>query len=347
MVVAQKLRPVLMHLLRTMLDTDVDWRVEVEQRSLPMDADGVVELNLHSQELRTELGWDYLVYLTDLPKYAEHKPMVSSVNTGYGTAMIALPALGVMRMKRVQRVLLQAVGALHGVEDVRSLGRGKISKAVAPLSPERSVSSADSNENSYETLAGLRGRLQLLAGMVRGNRPWRIVPGLSSAMAAAAATGAFGVFYTSIWSMADYLSPLRLAAVSLLSITIMTIWLISYNNLWERPVGGLRTERRVTYNAATLVTILIAVSAMYVGLFALILGAALIVIDGDYLSFQLGYATHFDEYVNLAWLSASMGTIAGALGSSLDDEEAVRKATFSSREYQRRQLSGKTPGAGT
>jgi hypothetical protein len=339
MALARKLESTTARLLNSLLDPDVEWAIEVEQQSLPLDPNGEVELNIHSQELRDRMGWDYLIYLTDLPKYANSQPMISSINTGYGSAMIALPALGLMRQSRLKRVLLQTIGALHGGVNARSLGRGKIASAVHTMSPERTTAAAEENENSYQTLAGVRGRVQLLTGMVLGNRPWRILPSLSSAMAAATATGAFGVFYTSIWSMADYLSPLRLASISLLSITIMTIWLITYNKLWERPVGELRTERRVSYNLASVLTILIAVAVMYLGLFAVIFGGALIIIDTEYLADQLGHSAGIGEYLNLAWLSASLGTIAGALGSSLDDEESVRKATFSSREYDRRQLS--------
>ncbi|WP_026532648.1 hypothetical protein [Arthrobacter sp. H41] len=343
MELARKLQATTAQLLNSSLDSEVDWTIEIEQQSLPLDANGEVELNVHAQDVRDRLGWDYLVYLTDLPKYANSEPMISSVNADYGSAMIALPALGVMRTNRVRRALLQTIGVLHGAANARSLGRGKVSAAIGPISPERTTPAAGANQNSYETLKGFRGRVQLLAGMVRGNRPWRILPGLSGAMAAATATGAFGVFYTSIWSMADYLSAPRLASISLLSIAIMTIWLIAHNNLWERPVGARRAERRVSYNLATVITILIAVSAMYLGLFTVIFGGALIIINSEYLSAQLGHPAGIDEYLNLAWLSASLGTIAGALGSSLDDEESVRKATFSSREYDRRQLSRARP----
>ena len=52
-----------------------------------------------------------------------------------------------------------------------------------------------------------------------------------------------------------------------------------------------------------------------------------------------GHGVAFGEYLNLSWLSASLGTIAGGPGSSLDNEESVRRATFSRRECKRRQVS--------
>jgi hypothetical protein len=38
------------------------------------------------------------------------------------------------------------------------------------------------------------------------------------------------------------------------------------------------------------------------------------------------------------WLTSSVGIVAGALGSSLESEEAVRRATYSARERDRRAL---------
>lgn len=158
-------------------------------------------------------------------------------------------------------------------------------------------------------------------------------------MAAALATGAFGVFYTSIWSMADFLPPSRLTVISMLSVVIMGSWLVLHNGLWEQPVGTRHREKRVMYNLATLLTIFSAIVMMYLVLFAIILAGALIIIDAGFLSQSLGHDVGFAEYVNLSWLSASLGTIAGAVGSSLDNVDSVRKATFSHREVERRQIN--------
>jgi len=48
------------------------------------------------------------------------------------------------------------------------------------------------------------------------------------------------------------------------------------------------------------------------------------------------------RHLNLVWLCSSVGIVAGALGSSLEDEETVRNATYSRRERERKNA----PGAG-
>lgn len=332
------LRDSLPGLLESALDPETDWEVDVKEFSLPLAKQGEVELNAHSQQLREANHWDYLVYLTDLPKFEDGEPLASSFNAGYGAAVIVLPTLGFVRRKRLVRAVVQVLASLHGVGDPYLREDGRVDLKSDPLLVERRIEAPEVDDDAFETAKGARGRLLLLVGMVRSNRPWHLVPRLSSAMAAALATGAFGVFYTSIWTMADFLSPQRLATISLLSILIMGSWLVLHNGLWESPLGASHAQKRVVYNVATLMTIFTAILLMYLALFVIILAGSLVIIDARFLAAELGHPVGFGEYVNLSWLSASLGTVAGAVGSSLDDEEAVRKATFSQREYERRKI---------
>src|SRR4029079_12381667 len=100
----------------------------------------------------------------------------------------------------------------------------------------------------------LRGRSQLLAGMILDNRPWRLVPHLAGATAAAAATAAYGLFTTSFWNMADALPSWRLGLISAVAIAAMATWLLLYNRLWEKPSRRSDREKALLYNASTLVT---------------------------------------------------------------------------------------------
>jgi hypothetical protein len=91
----------------------------------------------------------------------------------------------------------------------------------------------------------------------------------------------------------------------------------------------------VLYNLSTMVTLSIGVACMYVILYFVTLLGAAILIDSRYLQSRLGHPVSVADYARLVWLTSSVGIVAGALGSSLESEEAVRQATYSTREQQR------------
>lgn len=207
------------------------------------------------------------------------------------------------------------------------------------LAPTTHIRSRHEHIDMHLGLIGLRGRLRLLAGMVRDNRPWRLVPNLTSATAAAAATAAYGLVTSSFWNMADSLAPTRLALITLAAVAAMTVWLVTYNHLWDRPSTVGEREKAVLYNLATLLTVLIGVAIMYLLLFGVTLLAAGALIDSGYFSRQLHHPVALGDYARLVWLTSSVGIVAGALGSSLESEEAVRRATYSAREAERQALA--------
>jgi len=299
------------------------WRVPVRCRSLMLNEDGEIPVAELAEEERTRNGWDLLVCVTDLPRVAGGGPVIADVNRTHEVALASLPGVGAVRLRAHLRSML--------VRLVAELMR----RPVTGRGPVRRV--PDDGEDFSLALTGVRGRLRLLLGMVRYNRPWRMVPSLSRALAAAAATAAFGVFYSSIWSMADALSPLRLALVTVFAVGAMGAWLVIHNGLWEHPSRLPTHAEAAVYNSATIVTVTFGVACMYVLLFALTLVAALVVIDGGYLGRMLGHPADFGSYLKLSWLACSMGTVAGALGSSLESEQAVRRATYSKREQERRE----------
>ncbi|EMY32693.1 hypothetical protein D477_018711 [Arthrobacter crystallopoietes BAB-32] len=301
--------------------SDVGWQVSVIRGTLPINAAGDIQLLKYAAGLKREHGWDLLVYLTDLPRFTGDQPLISDVDVGEGAALVSLPALGSLR---VTARTLQAV-----LRAVRQMADGY--SPDGPRQPGKVV------RHSYS--AGVRAKIRLMLGMVRSNRPGRLLPSLSSATAAAIGTGAFGIFYTSIWNMAAASIPLRLAGISLLSICAMTIWLIGHNGLWDRSERLGLSGRSGLDNAATVITVLLSVAAMYALLFVVLFLGSLAIISGQYLESQLRHPVGPADYARLAWLASSLGTFAGALGSSFDSNESIREATYSRRQHERRKLA--------
>ncbi|GAB3526684.1 hypothetical protein [Arthrobacter monumenti] len=339
---AEQISDALPDLLGTAVSAKVNWEVRVLSRQLPLDENGQIVVWKHGDEIISEQGWDYMVCLTELTRRLDSRFVISDVNRAHKAGLVSLPALGPVRLRhhvsnavvRVLRALLEE--SLQPERTSGGEGRALRRLTVNVRSPHRSETTDGNGDTiSCLPLRGLRGRIRLLSGMVRINRPWRLIPSLSSAFAAAAATAAFGVFFSSIWSLADSLTPLRLIIINLMSVAAMIIWLVAYNGLWEKP--GRQKQRRdaAMYNWATAFTLAIGVTCFYSLLFAVTALGAAVVIPAPYLGSSLGHSVIWLDYLSLAWLAASMGTIAGALGSSFEDDSAIRRATYGRREVER------------
>ena len=79
---------------------------------------------------------------------------------------------------------------------------------------------------------------------------------------------------------------------------------------------------------------------MYLLLIGVLLLLAAAVVPVKYFSLQIGHPVELWNYLLLAWFAASLGMIAGALGSGFDSEEAIQQATYNRRELERRAQIG-------
>jgi hypothetical protein len=334
--VAARLADDLPAALARQLSDDVDWQVETRTEALLLDEDGHIPMLRLAEERKPSHNWDVLVLLTDLPRRAGTQPIMSDYSVDRGVGLVSLPALGAVRLHHRARHLFVHL-IRHLVQERLSLTtqRKRSSRIAELLLPAHHIDAEDEGIDQHLALVGVRGRLRLLAGMVRNNRPWRLVPHLSSATAAAAAPPAYGVVTSNFWNLAAALPPWRLTIITLLSIAAMTIWLLLYHRLWDRPAARGERGKTLLYNMSTLVTLLLGVACMYVILYVLTLLAAIILIDGGYLAAELRRPVGFGSYAIIAWLASSIGIVAGALGSSIENKDAVRRATYSVREQER------------
>ena len=54
---------------------------------------------------------------------------------------------------------------------------------------------------------------------------------------------AYGVFFGSIWVLSSVMSPVRLAAVSVLSVVLLVAWLVTTNGLWTHGATHRHSSR--------------------------------------------------------------------------------------------------------
>jgi magnesium-transporting ATPase (P-type) len=178
-------------------------------------------------------------------------------------------------------------------------------------------------------------RLRLLAGMVHANRPWRLVTGMSKVMMAAFATGAVSLAYPTIWQLSVTMGPWRLSAATILASAAMIAWLIVEHDLWERPQSADERDRAVLYNASTVVTLTIGVIVFHAGLFVLLLVTAWWTLPPQLVAQNIGQPFDFSSLLLMAWLVSAVATLGGALGSGMEDDEAVEAAAYGVRQRQR------------
>ncbi|WP_218220358.1 hypothetical protein [Nesterenkonia sp. Act20] len=306
-----------------------DVEVVVETRSVRISPDGTLDITAIGELDAEHLDADAVLVLTEVPRYEEGNPLVAEIYSEKRTAIISFPTLGVWATKRrIREIFMDCLLRLLPAEH-RPVGE----KYTQRWTEWRSTDQGDKHRLFAHTMTG---DPRTILGMTVANEPLRTAPKLSGALAAASAMGAFGIFYYSIWEMADALSTVRLLSIGAAVILSMTAWLIFTNGLWDKPSSRHPGRVVMLYNGSTVMTLLVAVGVLYLALVVGIFLGALVVIDPDFLAELIGEDVDIFNYLDIAWLSAAMGVVAGAIGSTFDSNMDVRRITHGQREFQRR-----------
>jgi hypothetical protein len=266
---------------------------------------------------------DVVIYVTDLPRRDGTRPVVADISVPHRFGVVSVPSVGGLFISRrvrtmVESVVYEVTGNTDGrVPTFGRLTRTEGDEAVRYAAPVRFA------------------RLRLLMGMIYANRPWKLAVGMSRVMMATFATGAVSLAYPTIWQLSSTMGPWRLSVTTVLATAAMVGWLIVNHKLWERPSSPVERERAALYNASTLATLTIGVVVLHVTSFVLLLLTAWWTLPPQLVEQTLGHPVGPADYLRLAWLVAAVATLGGALGSGLEDDEAVKQAAYGARQQQR------------
>ena len=342
--IAQELASELPDLLSSRVDGGVSWEVPVVVDALTGTDREAPEILEECREKMLSEGWDLALCLTDLPVYRGGRLVAADVSSERGVAGLSLPAMGALRLRRrsreaTLRLAQELYEKVHEPEADATLKRSS-PRSTGFVGPFRRVDPPDEDMAAMDVDArfaatGSLGHIGLWSGMVLANRPWRMLPAFKGAIAAAFATGAYALVITTLWVLADSVGWARLLLLMVTAIVAMVAWIIVAHHLWERPEDPDQQKWAALYNGVTVLTVTSAVLCAYTILFALILLAAWVFVPGAYFQTILKHPVGFGEYLTLSWLAASLATVAGALGASLEDEETVRKASYGYRQRRR------------
>ncbi len=325
---AQRVAPELPEALARRLPADGRWDVEVVSERLVVVEQVGDALGRDLVHDGRQPGDDVLVALTDQPRRVQTRVVIATANPDGGIALVSVPGLGGHSVgKRLAAMVVLLTWELVGDDSPEVVKGG--------LRSVRRVAEPSECDIRFEG-SGVAARVRLLAGMVRANRPWRLVPQLSGAFAGALATAAYVVVSSSLWRVADRAGPLRLALTNLFAVITMVAWLIAKHRLWERPSDKAARRLVALYNVVTAVTLAAGVLCLYAGVLVLSLLGEALLIRASVFQETLGHAVMWTDYATLAWFAASMATVGGAIGSGLDSDEMAREAAYGYRQRQRR-----------
>jgi hypothetical protein len=309
--VASRLTAELAGLLAERVDADVRWTVREGWGEVAPRRDGGAEVLLDDVACRrADARWDVAVCLTDLPLQSERVPLVAQTSARRRVAMVSLPALGLGQLRAVRTAVPDLVDRVltdASDERVPSAGWAPAELAGRVAAIRRVVGEAHAGEVGY-VASPLIGRLRLLTGMVRANRPGRALLGLSKLLVGAFGTAAFALTTNTIWQMGDALGGLRLAVIMLLALTALVAWLIVAHDLWEKTDRETPAELARMFNVGTILTLTLATAVSYVVLFSGTVLAAALLINTSVLEQTLQRPVHFTDYLTLAWIISSLAT---------------------------------------
>lgn len=339
-VVADRLGDTLASTLTEQLaHVSVRWRIDVARDAFEMHSGYERLLDRARERVRTT-DWDLAVCLTDAPLRDAHGVVLAEVGAEDSNAVVSLPAIGGVDVVRRTRRLVAILVEHLAIDAVTPDGERSVLRDDPRLRRARTlhvVTPRDSDVSGKIMLGYRLGMARLLLGMARANRPWRLAWGLSAALGGSLAGSAFGVLYSSIWTLADSLPEWRIALVCAGAIAIYVLWLITSHGLWQAPTAPTRRDDVPTTlrNVSTVLTVTLGALVFFTVLFSGVLVACLLVITPDYLATNLGHPSGFGDYLDTALMATVMGMVAGAVGSGLEDDTTIRQATYGYRERQR------------
>lgn len=338
--VANLLQEELPSILNERIDEETSWNFETMAdgfTSVAEDGEVLLEGVLNRQ---TNQEWDYTLCLTDIPIFYEDDVTLARVHFNHNTAFLSLPALGWFVRKRVVQMAVQLITDIHfNYTDSTNDDQNKRLNSIFTINKIQKLPTTESDDviSRYILYPKLNGRFTILSGMTYDNQPWKIMPSLKSVIAIAFGSGAYGMIFPTLWQLSYEYTLLRLITLTILAVLSLSLWIIQGHNLWEKESVSRNRRYRILYNTTTLMTLLIAVGFFYIILILLFLVAAFILVDpGFYMEqIQINSPPVFLNYLQLAWMTASVGTITGAVGVGLEDEENVRHTTYGYRQQAR------------
>lgn len=179
--------------------------------------------------------------------------------------------------------------------------------------------------------------IQLIGGLTRANQPWKNIFNFKKIISVAFATGTYVSIFSMPWELSVIYSPLRLIILMVIAILGMAGWLFYAHQLIEKKTAKSQRVYRYIYNSTTLVTLSLITLINYVILYLLLIISITLFVPVELFNSWTSAQSQFtfSNYMRLIWFVSSLGLLAGAMGSTVENEEKIRRITYSYRQYHR------------
>lgn len=322
-------------------EDDVDWDTEFKTDPLTSSAEYISETFDRLESIKKDNGWDMAIAITDLPSISSRKVVLSEFDYNRKLSLISAPAIGVFKnKKKLETLLIHHMEVLHdkkSTEDTEQVQPDFINRIASAKSLE------EDERHRYILKSTVGGWLRLTGGMTHLNEPWKGFRNFRTIIALAFATGTYISIFRTPWELSLDYSAWRLILLMVIAVAGMVGWLIFAHNLWERRSSRNQPAYRRLYNFTTLLTLFSLTVLSYIGVSLLLVISILIFVPmglfETWTDPNVEVNVEWHDYLDLIWFATSAGILAGAFGSTVEEEEKIRSITYSYRQwYRHRQL---------
>lgn len=345
-------------LRRTVNDT-IEWKTQIVIDPLVGTAEHIKQVIDKSIQLKEKNDWDYVICLTDLPYFSDKHVVVADLNVEHNVAFVSIPAFGTFPMKRrIKNIIADILNDLEKsninniIEQdyVNTVSTSIRRKATySELEHANNESNEDDKDNftqedtedkshvKYVINSKWLGHMRILAGMTFANRPWSALISFKKIIMLAFGTGVYITLFPTPWELSTIYSLPRFVILMIFAILGMVTWLIFAHQLWEKPTHRGDVRLRKLYNYTTVSTLLTISIFNYIVLYSLFLLAISIFVPAELFEAvtDLEDDASLVYYFQLTWLITSLGTLAGSIGATSEDENKIRQITYSYRQINR------------
>lgn len=303
----------------------VGWNLVVVEDRLAEPPVTPLDLMEAARDRMLDEDWDLVLVLTDLPLKDGRRVVQTQLSPVHGVGLVVVPALGV-----VQVVTKVRAACVRLVEELLDFDDDDTSDDIARRARQRAEDVEGRDDEGPVQFAArvLGGNVGVLLGLVRANRPLTLALRLSQLIAVTAAAGALMLITPDIWVLATNYGPWRLGLLSVIAVVSVTVSLIVGAKLWERPRRKAEREQVTLFNVATALTMTIGVSVFYLAVFLLALAAAFLLLDGRSFAQLSEQSWSVAKIIEIAWMTASLATLGGAVGAGLEEDDIIRAAAY-------------------